>query len=107
MGAKKTTTKNTQKSADSSILRQPRMTEKAANAAVMAVYVFDIAPNATKNEVAKAFSTLYKHTPLKVNLVTKKPKAIYRRTAKGGNLGFTAKTKKAYIYLPKGTSIVI
>ena len=83
------------------------MTEKAANAATMAVYVFDVAPSATKSEIAKAFAMLYKHVPLKVNLVTKKPKSIFRRTAKGGTLGFGKKTKKAYVFLPKGTSIVI
>lgn len=93
------------KKADVSILRHPRVTEKTAHASAMSVYVFEVSPSATKSEIAKAFEGAYKHVPLKVRTLVKKPKSYFKRTAKGSQLGFARRIKKAYIYLPKGTSI--
>ncbi|MCC6198949.1 50S ribosomal protein L23 [Candidatus Nomurabacteria bacterium] len=87
------------------LLRAPRITEKTARASERSVYVFDVAPSATKNEIAKAFEASYKHKPLKVSTLIKKPKARFRRTAQGSQLGFGPLTKKAYVYLKKGTTI--
>lgn len=101
--SKKTTTNNVSKSANVSILRNPRITEKAANAGSFSTYVFDVAVNATKNEIAKAFESVYKAKPIKVNTVSEKRKSFFRR----GVLGFGKKSKKAYIILPKGTTIEI
>ncbi len=97
--------KATGKKADPSILRNPRVTEKTANASAANVYVFDVSPSATKSEIAKAFEIAYKHVPLKVHTLVKKPKAHFRRGAKGNTLGFTNRMKKAYVYLAKGASI--
>ncbi len=97
--------KATGKKADLSILRNPRVTEKTANASALGVYVFDVAPTATKSEIAKAFEAAYKHVPLTVRTLVKKPKAYFKRTARGGKLGFGKKIKKAYVYLPKGVTI--
>lgn len=103
---KETAAKNASgKKADVSILRHPRVTEKAAKASGMSVYVFDVAPTATKNEIAKAFEVAYKHAPLRVHTLIKKPLRRVRRTNTGNQIGFASKVKKAYIYLPKGTSI--
>ncbi len=99
----KNTTTNKSKSADVSILRHPRITEKAANAGQFSSYLFDVAPTATKNEIAKAFESVYKVKPLKVNTVSEKRKSFFRR----GVLGFGTKSKKAYIILPKGSKIEI
>lgn len=85
------------------ILKNPRITEKAAKAQSFNAYIFDIATNATKSEVAKAFVAQYKHKPTKVNLVTLKPKAHFRK----GILSYGPKIKKAYIYLPKGKTIEV
>lgn len=86
-----------------SVIKRPRITEKAANNAQHACYLFDIAPNTTKNEVAKAFFATYKQKPIKVNIVNVKPKSFFRR----GVLGFAKKSKKAYVFLKKGTTIDI
>ncbi len=95
------------KKADVLTLRHPRVTEKTAKANAGSVYVFDVALDATKSEIAKAFEVAYKHVPLKVHTLTKKSKAYFRRGAKGNTLGFGKKIKKAYIYLSKGTTIDI
>lgn len=100
MATKKTTIS---KSADPMILKNPRITEKAANLAGTAIYTFDVAVSATKNEIIKAFISAYKQTPIKVNVVNQKPKTFFRK----GKLGVARRAKKAYIALPKGTTIDI
>ncbi len=107
MATNKTTTKDkaskevTPKSAR--ILKRPRITEKAAKQASDNSYLFDVAVTATKNEIKKAFVAEYKKTPLKVNIVNVKPKTFWRRN----KLGFAKRSKKAYVILPKGTTIEI
>jgi large subunit ribosomal protein L23 len=104
MATKKTTTSNSiAKSADVTLLRNPRITEKAANLAGHATYTFDVAVGATKSEIIKAFVMMYKATPIKVNTVNVKAKTFFRR----GKLGIGKKGKKAYVVLPKGTTIDI
>lgn len=100
MATKKTTT---EPKVVPSVLRRPRITEKAANNAQHACYIFDIVPTATKNEVAKAFQAQYKHKPIKVNILKVKPKSFFKR----GVLGFGKRSKKAYVFLKKGTTIDI
>lgn len=89
--------------ADISILKNPRITEKAANAQALRTYTFDIAVGVTKNEVAKAFVAKYKVTPTKVRTLNITPKTYFRR----GKLGVGTRAKKAYITLPKGKTIDI
>jgi len=103
MATKTTTTSSNPKSADATLLKRPRITEKAANMGQYSTYLFDVAVGATKSEIAKAFFAAYKQKPLKVNTVSQKPKSYFRR----GVLGFGKRTKKAYIILPKGTTINI
>ncbi len=86
-----------------SVLKNPRVTEKAANATQYSIYLFDVAVNATKSEIAKAFKAQYKKTPVKVNTVTMPRKSYFRR----GRLGFGNHGKKAYVFLPKGVTIDI
>lgn len=106
MAIKKTTTSSkttTAKSADVTLLKNPRITEKAANLAGHATYTFDVAVGATKSEIIKAFVMTYKATPIKVNTVNVKPKTYFRR----GKLGIGRRSKKAYVVLAKGTQIDI
>jgi large subunit ribosomal protein L23 len=103
MATKKTQSHTDPRSADLSVLKNPRITEKAANAAGMQSYLFDVAFGATKSEIAKAFEAVYKHKPLKVNVVNVRRKSFFRR----GKLGFGTMTKKAYVFLPKGVTIEI
>ena len=85
------------------ILKRPLITEKAARYSAQSVYVFDVALEATKSEIAKAFKAQFKHAPIKVNLVNLPRKSYFRR----GKLGFGPYTKKAYVYLAKGTTIEV
>ena len=101
MAKEKTTTKDKVEKVDTSILKNPRVTEKAARDQAFNSYTFDVAPSATKSEIAKAFVKQYKHKPLRVHTVTGKPKSLFRK----GILSFGPKGKKAYIKLPKGKTI--
>lgn len=83
------------------IIKNPRITEKAALANKYNIYLFDVAVGATKSEIAKAFEAAYKHKPIRVNTINVSRKSYFRR----GKLGFGANKKKAYIFLPKGVSI--
>jgi ribosomal protein L23 len=99
----KNTTKKEIVKKDTSVLKNPCITEKAARSQSFNAYVFDVLPTTTKSEIAKAFVAKYTHKPLKVNTVTQKPKI---RTKKGIT-SFGPRGKKAYIYLPKGKTIEI
>ncbi len=101
MATKKTTTPSVKETP--SVLKRALITEKAANNAQFSIYLFDVAVGATKSEIAKAFKAQYKKTPLKVNTVNVMRKSFFRR----GRLGFGPHSKKAYVFLAKGTTIDI
>ena len=84
-----------------SVLIKPHVTEKATISAESSVYVFEIAPKASKLHVAKAFQEKYKITPIKISTVTIPAKNVFVRGKRGKKSGY----KKAYIYLKKGTKI--
>ena len=86
-----------------SIIRRPRLTEKAANLSSSNVYTFDIEAGASKHDVARAVSALYKVTPTKVNVVNTKGKKVALRTRRG--TGTKNSNRKAYVYLKKGDTI--
>lgn len=85
------------------VLKNPRITEKAARASKYNIYVFNVAVDATKSEISKAFTAAYKHTPVKINTVPMSGKKVFRR----GAFGTTNNGKKAYITLKKGDTIQI
>lgn len=85
----------------SGILREPRVTEKATDAAERNVYTFNVDPRATKNEIAKAVETIFKVKPVNVRTVTiPRKKTRYR-----GRPGMKSGGKKAYVELKKGETI--
>ncbi len=88
------------------ILKNPRITEKAAILSGSNAYTFDVALDATKSEIVKAVKTLYKVTPLSVRTlaVPSAPKAAKGRK---GKPGATSVGKKAYVYLKKGDKIEV
>ena len=94
-------TKN--KSAYTELIRSPRITEKAASLGVLNAYTFNVAPHATKSEIAKAVKSLYKVTPRKIAIITIKMKRVFVRGKKGTRSG----GKKAVVYLKKGEAINI
>lgn len=87
------------------VLRRPRITEKATLQAEKGVYVFEIAPDATKRNVAEAIKVFYKVTPVKVNITKIPSKNIFSRARR--QRGKKAGGRKAYVYLKKGDKIEI
>ncbi|MDQ5883405.1 MAG: large subunit ribosomal protein [Patescibacteria group bacterium] len=84
-----------------SIIRNPRITEKAAYASDKNVYTFDIAPRASKIEIVKAIKSIYNVTPIKVNVTAIPTKRVVRKNTLGQKGG----GKKAYVFLKKGDKI--
>lgn len=87
----------------SGILLRPRITEKASFVAERNIHTFEVAPRATKGQVASAIRAFYEVTPLKVNMVKNPAKITFIRGKKGKVAGI----KKAYVYLKKGDKLEI
>jgi len=87
------------------VLVKPLITEKAVNLSSNSVYTFMVAKNATKYDVSSAVTAIYKVTPVKVNIVNKKPASTMSR-ARGREVA-VAGYKKAYVYLKKGDTITL
>ena len=85
------------------VLIGPRVTEKAAIASDKGAYVFNVATDATKNEIKKEITRIYKVSPVKVNVVNVKGKKTFIRGKKGSK----SDTRKAYVYLKDGDSISV
>jgi large subunit ribosomal protein L23 len=88
------------------IIKNPRITEKATTLVENRAYTFDVAKNATKKEIEKAIKTLYKVTPEAVRTVKIPTKKVYPR-GRRGNVGSKGGGKKAYVYLKKGDKIEV
>ncbi len=86
-----------------STLVKPHFTEKSVNLGEENVYTFEVRRDATKFEVRDAVKALYKVTPVKVNIVNKRP--AHRPKGSLGRKVKVAGMKKAYVYLKKGDSI--
>ncbi len=85
------------------ILISPRITEKGSWVSEAGVYVFNVALNANKHEIAAAVREIYKVTPRKVTVVAVPGKS---RLTRGTNRrGMSASGKKAYVHLKKGDKI--
>lgn len=83
------------------VIRNPRITEKAAHVSDNAVYTFDVFPRATKTDIMKAIKSVYGVTPIKVNVTSIPTKRVFRQKffgTKGGG-------RKAYVFLKKGDKI--
>lgn len=99
--AKKTDTTKKEVAVVPSVLGKVIITEKAARTSKENTYTFDVAVDATKSEIGKAFFAQFKQKPVAVRTINAKPKTFFRK----GRLGFGKKTKKAYITIAKGASI--
>ncbi len=86
-----------------SIIKRPRITEKATDARARGVYVFEIEDTAGKHSIATAIRELYKVSPAKVRIVRTPRKKIVVRGKRGTKPG----VKKAYVYLAPGDKIEI
>jgi large subunit ribosomal protein L23 len=87
------------------VLVQPRITEKATVSSGMNVYVFDVVPTATKQQIKAAVQGAYKVAPRKVRVVRIPTKSV--RNMRTGQTGTKQGGKKAYVYLNKGETITI
>lgn len=85
------------------VLVKPLVTEKAVMQHDAHVYAFIVAKSATKFSVSDAIVSLYKVTPVKVNIVNKKPSSSMSRSR--GRAVSESGYKKAYVYLKKGDTI--
>lgn len=99
--AKKTLPEKTSSEDLSWVLTNPRVTEKSAMISGDNVYTFDIAIRANKIQIKKAIVAQYKVTPIKVNIIARKP----RKTTKRGRTVHEKGMKKAMVFLKKGDSI--
>jgi large subunit ribosomal protein L23 len=84
-----------------SIIKNPRVTEKASFYFEKNVYTFNVTDSATKNEIKKAIFSLFKVTPTKINIVNM-PKKI---TSYRGKKSLKDGGKKAYVHLKEGDKI--
>jgi len=98
-----TTSKSAEKTIDTSIILGARVTEKAARLSEKNAYVFNVAVGITKSEIKKAFFKRYNVVPTKVHTTTKRQRYSFKR----GRLNTVRATKKAYIFVPKGTNITV
>ncbi|MDO9399262.1 MAG: 50S ribosomal protein L23 [bacterium] len=85
------------------VLRKPLVTEKVTNLGVYNKYVFVVADNTNKVEVAKAVNQIYGVKPIKVNMI----KMIGKATRSGKVAGKRKNWKKAIVTLSKGETIKI
>ena len=82
---------------------RPHITEKAAILAEKGTYVFEVAKDTNKIEIAKAIGALYNVTPVRVNIVNLPRTNVFVR----GKAGVKAGVRKALVTLKKGDKIEI
>jgi len=83
------------------IIKNPRVTEKASFAQEQNIYTFDISEGANKTEIKKAIFALYKVKPIKVNVLSVPKKSIMSK----GKMGVRGGGRKALVYLKVGDKI--
>lgn len=104
--------KKTETTKYSTVLKRPRITEKAAVFAesvssTATVYTFEVPKSANKTEVKKAFVEKYNVTPAKINMVNLPSKKVGSRRRRGTKGGVVAGVKKALVFLKPGDKIDI
>lgn len=84
------------------IILSPHITEKTMLLTQNKKYSFKVAADANKHEIAKAIKSIYKITPIAVNLSNSKGKTVlYKRQYKGKKINW----KKAIVTLSPKDSI--
>lgn len=85
------------------IFIRPLSTEKSLQLARHDVYAFEVRPDATKITIKKAFANLYGTMPTGVRVANQQGKVVRFGRREGKRKDF----KKAFIAVPKGTTIDI
>ncbi len=88
---------------DANVLVRPHITEKAAILAENNTYVFVVAKDTNKIEIAKAIQSIYGVVPVRVNIVNLPDTNVFVR----GKRGVKAGVRKALVTLKKGDKIEI
>ena len=86
-------------------LISPRITEKAAELNAKGVYVFNVYPKATKNDILSAVKEYYSVTPITIRTLKRKGKKVSRRKQAGTIVGTRGMKKIAFVELKKGETI--
>jgi len=89
--------------ATTGVILRPRVTEKGSALAAAGVYVFEVADNANKKEIAEEVRHLYNVSPVRVNIAKNPAKKVFVR----GKRGVKSGVRKAYVYLKEGEKIEI
>jgi large subunit ribosomal protein L23 len=85
------------------IIRRPLITERSMDMIAQKKYTFEVAPDATKPEIAKAVETMFEGTKVAaVNTINMKPKPKRVRFAQGK----TAAWKKAIVTLTEDSKTI-
>ena len=87
----------------SGVIEGLRITEKSVKLGENNVYTFRVRRDATKFQVRDAVKAIYSVTPVKVNIVNKKPAS--RLSGSKNRMVKVPGMKKAYVYLKKGDTI--
>ncbi|MCA9360412.1 50S ribosomal protein L23 [Candidatus Kaiserbacteria bacterium] len=87
----------------SAVIVGPRLSEKTVKLGDNNVYTFNVRRDASKFQVRDAVKSLYNVTPVKVNIVNKKP--AKRMVGSRNRTKHVQGQKKAYVYLKKGDTI--
>lgn len=85
------------------VLLRPRVTEKSSFLSERGVYVFEVAADAGKREVAAAVAALYKVHPVRITFLPVPEKRVFIRGRAGRKRG----SRKAYVFLKKGEKIEV
>lgn len=86
-----------------SVVLSPRITEKGAVVGATGAYIFNVAKDANKTQIAEAIMELYKVKPRMIRIAAVRGKKVFTRGTNRHSM--TAGGKKAYVYLKKGDSI--
>lgn len=87
----------------SRVLLRPHITEKATYAIEKSTYVFEVAADATKQDVASVIEAVYSVKPKKVNIVRQQARIKISKSRR--RVGTESGIKKAYVILKKGDKI--
>ncbi|MBI2050465.1 MAG: 50S ribosomal protein L23 [Parcubacteria group bacterium] len=85
------------------IIVKPLVSEKTAAAGSHDTYAFSVHPGANKIEIKKAFTKMYGVRPESIQIANVGARATYFRRIPGAKSAW----KKAYIRVPKGSTIAV
>lgn len=83
------------------VIQTVRLTEKAARLGAQQTYTFVVHPDSNKHQISQAIKARYGVVPTKISTTTR----ASRKGTKRGRPAVIRGEKKAYVVLPKGSTI--